>query len=130
MTTSDASPEDRITAIIDGLDDWRGEALRHLRGLIHEADPDVVEEIKWVKPSNPDGVPTWTHGGILCTGEVYKAKVKVTFAKGASVDDPTGIFNSSLGGGTRRAVDIAEGEHLDPEAFKELIRAAVAHNEP
>ena len=129
MATPDAAPEDRITAIIDGLDDWRGATLGRLRTLIHEADPDVVEEIKWVKPTNPAGVPTWTHDGIICTGELYKAKVKLTFARGASVDDPTGLFNSSLGGSTRRAIDIAEGEELDAEAFKDLVRAAVARNE-
>ena len=131
MTTPDdqASAEDRITASIASLDDWRGDTLGRIRALIHEADPDITEEVKWVKPSNPSGVPTWCHDGIICTGEVYKEKVKLTFAQGASVEDPTGLFNSSLGGSTRRAIDIGEGEELDAEAFKELIARAVAHNE-
>ena len=122
-----ASDADRITAIIDGLDDWRGETLRTARRLAQDADPDIVEEIKWVKPTNPDGVPTWTHGGILFTGEVYKDKVKLTFMDGASLPDPAGLFNSSLEGKTRRAIDLKEGDQLDPDAFRALVGAAVAH---
>ena len=109
-------------------DDWRQETLSDVRELIREADPEVVEEIKWRKPSSPDGVPTWSHDGIICTGETYKDKVKLTFAKGASIEDPSGIFNASLDAGTRRAIDIGEGDELDPEAFKALIRAAVEFN--
>jgi hypothetical protein len=123
---SDA-PE-RITEALDGLGDWRGETLSRLRDLIHEADPEVVEELKWVKPTNPLGVPTWSHDGIICTGEIYKAKVKLTFMKGASLDDPKQLFNSSLDAGTRRAIDIEEGQQLDARAFKALIKEAVAHN--
>jgi hypothetical protein len=110
------------------LGDWRGAMLARLRRLIREADPDVVEAIKWRKPSNPLGVPTWEHGGIICTGETYKDKVKLTFARGASLDDPSRLFNSSLDGGTRRAIDLKEGESLDEDAFKALIREAVALN--
>src|SRR5438093_12826563 len=109
------------------LGDWRGEILSRMRTLIKEADPDVVEEVKWVKPTNP-GTPTWSHDGIICTGETYKSVVKLTFAKGASLKDPGKIFNSSLEGNTRRAIDIHEGEKLDARAFKALIRAAVALN--
>lgn len=108
--------------------DWRVTTLDRIRRLIHEADPDAVEERKWVKPSNPDGVPTWSHDGILCTGETYAAKVKVTFAHGAALRDPQKVFNASLEAGTRRAIDIAEGDELDAEAFKDLVRAAVARN--
>ena len=108
--------------------DWRTETLDRVRELIKEADPDAVEEVKWVKPSNPAGVPTWSHDGIICTGETYKAKVKLTFAKGASLEDPTKLFNSSLDAGTRRAIDIEEGATLDADAFKALIRAAVEFN--
>ena len=118
----------RITKILDDVDDWRGDTLRRVRDLIREADPDVVEEVKWVKPSNPAGVPTWSHDGIICTGEIYKDKVKLTFANGAALDDPTKLFNSSLGGNTRRAIDIHEGEDLDPTAFKALVRRAVECN--
>jgi hypothetical protein len=117
-----------IDAKIAGLGDWRGEALARVRQLIREADPDVVEEVKWRKPSNPSGVPTWSHGGILCTGETYKDKVKLTFARGASLDDPSGLFNASLDAGTRRAIDIREGDGIDGEAFKALIREAVVAN--
>jgi hypothetical protein len=113
---------------IQSLGDWRGAALARVRRLIKEADPEVVEEVKWRKPSNPMGVPTWEHAGIICTGETYKDKVKLTFAKGASLDDPSRLFNSSLDGGTRRAIDIHEGDQLDETAFKTLIRAAVALN--
>ena len=104
------SPSEEVDESISALGDWRGETLAGLRALIKEADPDVVEEIKWRKPSSPNGVPTWSHDGIICTGESYKDKVKLTFAKGASLDDPSGLFNSSLEGNTRRAIDIAEGE--------------------
>jgi hypothetical protein len=108
--------------------DWRGETLARVRALIKEADPEAVEELKWKKPSSPDGVPVWEHDGIICTGETYKDKVKLTFAKGASLEDPSGLFNSSLEGNTRRAIDIHEGDEIDAEALKELIRAAVALN--
>ena len=102
--------------------------LDEVRRLIQEADPDIVEERKWKKPSNPLGVPTWSHDGIICTGETYKDKVKLTFAKGASLDDPSGLFNSSLDGNTRRAIDIHEGDKIDETAFKALVRGAVALN--
>lgn len=117
-----------IDAKIASLRDWRGALLTRLRKLIHDADPDVVEEVKWRKASNPLGVPTWSHAGIICTGESYKDKVKLTFAKGASLNDPQGLFNSSLTGGTRRAIDIGESEEINEEAFKALIREAVAEN--
>jgi len=107
---------------------WRGETLTRLRVLIKQADPDVAEELKWKKPSNPSGVPVWSHGGIICTGETYKDKVKLTFAKGAALDDPSGLFNSSLEGNTRRAIDIREGYSIDEDAFKALVRSAVALN--
>ena len=107
---------------------WRGATLTRLRQLIKQADPEVVEELKWKKPSNPSGVPVWSHGGIICTGETYKDKVKLTFARGAALDDPSGLFNSSLEGNTRRAIDIREGDSLDEDAFKALIRSAVALN--
>ena len=113
---------------IASLADWRGEMLAQVRRLIKEADPDVVEEVKWRKPSNPSGVPVWSHAGIICTGETYKDKVKLTFAKGASLDDPAGLFNASLDGGTRRAIDFGEGDAVDEQAFKALIREAVALN--
>jgi hypothetical protein len=120
-TTSD-SPAKLIDARIEELGDWRGETLARVRALIKEADPDVVEEWKW------RGVPVWEHDGIICTGETYKQVVKMTFAKGASLDDPAGLFNSSLEGNTRRAIDIREGEEIDEQALKALIRAAVALN--
>ena len=110
--------------------DWREATLGRLRKLIKEADPGIVEEVKWRKPSNPGGVPTWTHAGIVCTGETYKDKVKLTFMKGASLPDPARLFNSSTGGGTRRAIDIHEGDTINASAFKALIKAAVALNEP
>lgn len=110
------------------LGDWRGAMLAKLRRLIHEADPEVVEGVKWRKASNRLGVPTWEHEGILCTGESYKDKVKLTFARGASLKDPKQLFNSSLDGGTRRAIDFREGDGVDETAFKELIREAVAAN--
>ncbi|QEH35046.1 hypothetical protein OJF2_35910 [Aquisphaera giovannonii] len=112
----------------DAAGDWRGEMLARLRALILEADPEMVEERKWVKPSNPAGVPTFSHGGIVCTGETYKGVVKLTFAKGASLPDPSGLFNASLEGNARRAIDFREGDPVDEEALKALIRAAVAFN--
>lgn len=128
-TATDArSAPERIDARIAELDDWRGATLGRMRQLIRDAAPGVVEEIKWVKATSP-GTPTWSHAGILCTGEVYKSVVKLTFAKGASLDDPAGLFNASLEGGTRRAIDIREGEEVDADAFIALVRAAVALNE-
>jgi hypothetical protein len=121
------SASKRIDKRIAELEDWRAETLSRMRTLIKEADPDVVEEVKWVKPTNP-GTPTWSHDGIICTGETYKSVVKLTFAKGASLKDPASLFNSSLGGNTRRAIDIHEGETVNARAFKALIRAAVALN--
>ena len=118
----DRSPSQLIDARIAELDDWRGEMLGRLRALVKEADPDVVEEWKW------RGVPVWSHDGIICTGETYKSIVKMTFAKGAALDDPSGLFNSSLEGNTRRAIDFHEGETMDEEALKTLVRAAVALN--
>jgi hypothetical protein len=122
------TPGQEIDAKIAAMGDWRGAALARVRRLIREADPEVVEEVKWRKPSNPSGVPVWSHGGIICTGETYKDKVKLTFANGASLDDPSKLFNSSLDGNTRRAIDIREGEEVDEAAFKALIREAVALN--
>ncbi|MBA4751980.1 MAG: DUF1801 domain-containing protein [Sphingopyxis sp.] len=119
---------DRIDAKIKGLGDWRGATLAKLRALIHEADPEVEETVKWQKPSNPAGVPVWEHAGILCTGETYKDKVKLTFAKGAALADPAKLFNSSLDGKVRRAIDLFEGDDVDAAAFKALVRAAVAAN--
>ena len=131
MTTSDASQDrsvsDLISTTISDLGDWRGETLGKMRTLIKEADPDVVEEWKWKKPSSP-GVPVWSHQGMICTGETYKNVVKLTFFKGASLKDPARLFNSSLDGNARRAIDIHEGEEVDGSAFKELIREAVALN--
>src|SRR6476619_6775662 len=112
---------------IASLGDWRGKTLSRVRKLIKEADPDVVEEMKWAKGTNP-GVPTWSHDGIICTGESYKSIVKLTFAKGASLKDPSGLFNSSLEGNVRRAIDIHEGEDIDARAFKSLVREAIALN--
>lgn len=108
--------------------DWRSETLERIRALIREANPQVSEEAKWVKPSNPAGVPTWYHDGILCTGETYKDKVKITFARGAALEDPSNLFNASLDAGTRRAIDLVEGANVDEQAFKALIQAAVEHN--
>ncbi|MBS3647657.1 DUF1801 domain-containing protein [Pseudaminobacter sp. 19-2017] len=122
------TPSQLIDAKIAGLSDWRGEMLARIRALIKQADPDVVEEVKWRKPSNMLGVPVWEHEGIICTGETYKDKVKLTFAKGALLEDPSGLFNSSLEGNTRRAVDFHEGGKIDEEALKALIRAAAALN--
>lgn len=125
---TDPTPPQRIDARFAALTDWRGATLVRMRRLIHEADPQVEETVKWVKPSNPHGVPVWEHAGIICTGEVYKNYVKLTFANGAALPDPAGLFNASLDGGTRRAIDLKEGEDVDPAAFKTLIEAAVAHN--
>lgn len=119
---------DAVDEKLKTLGDWRGALLVKLRRLIHEADPKVVEGVKWRKPANPLGVPTWEHEGILCTGETYKDKVKLTFARGASLEDPKRLFNSSLDGRTRRAIDFREGDGVDESAFKALIRAAVAAN--
>jgi hypothetical protein len=121
------SPARRIDARIKDLGDWRGEMLTRIRALIHEADPEVTEEWKWVKPTHP-GTPVWSHAGIICTGETYKSVVKMTFAKGASLPDPSGLFNSSLEGNTRRAIDFHEGDEINEPALKALIRAAVALN--
>jgi hypothetical protein len=116
----DASVQERV--------DWRVEMLARLRTLIEQADPEVVEEAKWKKPSQPEGVPVWSHNGIICTGETYKNAVKLTFAQGAAVDDPAGLFNSSLEGNVRRAIDFHEGDKVNEEALQALIRAAVALN--
>jgi hypothetical protein len=121
------SPSELIDARIKELDDWRGEMLSRLRTLVKQADPEVVEEWKWVKATNP-GTPVWSDNGGICTGETYKNVVKLTFFKGAALEDPAGLFNSSLGGNTRRAIDFHEGEKIDAEAFKTLIRAAVTLN--
>ena len=122
------SPSRLIDARIRKLDDWRGEMLARVRALIKQADPGMVEEVKWRKPSNPLGVPVWEHDGIVCTGETYKDKVKLTFARGASLEDPSGLFNSSLDGNVRRAIDFHEGDKVDEKALKALIRAAVVLN--
>jgi len=120
-----AEIDDRIAQ----LGGWRGSMLGRLRALIKEADPQVVEEIKWRKPSSPSGVPVWSHDGMICTGETYKDKVKLTFARGAALEDPSKMFNSSLDGGTRRAIDIREGDRVNDEAFKALVREAVTLNQ-
>ncbi|MBD3761288.1 DUF1801 domain-containing protein [Rhizorhabdus sp.] len=124
MSESDSAktPSELIDERVAELGDWRGETLARMRALIHEADPDIVEDWKW------RGVPTWEHAGIICTGETYRKVVKLTFARGAALDDPTGLFNASLDGNVRRAIDIAEGETIDGEALKALIRAAAASN--
>ena len=111
-----------------GAKDWRVGTLARVRTLIREADPEAVEAVKWRKPSNPAGVPVWEHGGLICTGETYRDKVKLTFARGAALEDPSGLFNSSLDGNTRRAIDIREGDEVDGEALKALVRAAVEAN--
>lgn len=121
-------PSQQIDARSKDLSDWRGETLARIRMLIKQADPKVIEEVKWRKPSNPAGVPVWSHAGIICTGETYKNVVKMTFAKGASLPDPAGLFNSSLEGNTRRAIDFQEGDMIDAKALLALIRAAVALN--
>jgi hypothetical protein len=124
---SAVTPSQLIDARIKALGDWRGRTLARLRSLIKQADPEVVEEWKWMKPKNP-GTPVWSRAGIICTGETYKNVVKTTFAKGASLEDPSGLFNASLEGNTRRAIDFHEGDEIDEEGFKALIRAAVALN--
>src|SRR5215471_974122 len=124
-------PVESASAVLDArikeLKDWRGKTLAKVRKIIHEADPEIVEEWKWVKPTSP-GTTVWSHGGIVCTGETYKDKVKMTFAKGAALKDPSGLFNSSLEGNVRRAIDIHEGDNINEAALKDLIRAAVALN--
>ena len=123
MKSASSSIDQKITE----LGDWRGKTLAHMRQLIHEADPDVEEEWKWAKPASP-GTPVWSHDGIICTGETYKQVVKLTFARGASLKDPKKLFNSSLEGNVRRAIDIRDGEPIDEAAFRDLVRAAVAAN--
>jgi hypothetical protein len=127
-TAQDESPSELIDAKIEELGDWRGKTLSRLRALIKKADPEVVEEWKWRKPSSP-GVPVWSHQGMICTGETYKSAVKLTFFKGASLEDPSGLFNASLEGNTRRAIDFHEDDEIDEKAFTTLIRAAVSLNE-
>ena len=124
---NDAAAAANISKRIEELGDWRGEMLAHVRRLIHDADPDIQEEWKWAKPKSP-GTPVWSHDGIVCTGESYKQAVKLTFARGASMKDPKKLFNSSLEGNVRRAIDIHEGDKVNETAFKDLIRAAVALN--
>ncbi|MDH2900532.1 MAG: DUF1801 domain-containing protein [archaeon] len=125
-TQKDSSPSQLKDARINELGDWRGRTLAKIRQLIKEADPEVVEERKWMKPSNPSGIPVWYHNGMICTGEVYKDHVKMTFAKGASLEDPSHLFTQP--GTVRRAIDIHEGESINEAAFKDLIRAAVSLN--
>jgi hypothetical protein len=127
-STDSGSASERIDELIADLGGWRGQTLTRIRGLIKEADPEVVEEVKWAKATSPAGIPVWSHDGIICTGESYKSAVKLTFMKGASLDDPAQLFNSSLEGNTRRAIDIHEGEEIDADAFRALIRAAVVLN--
>lgn len=127
-SSDDISASKLIDAKIKELDDWRGKLLARIRRLIKQADPKVVEELKWRKPSNPSGVPVWTHDGIVCTGEAYKDKVKITFMKGAALDDPAGLFNASLDGNTRRAIDLCQGDKINEEAFKLLVQGAVDLN--
>jgi hypothetical protein len=128
MTDAEGPASALIDAKIAALGDWRGAALARMRQLIREADPEVVEGVKWRKPSNPAGVPVWEHAGLICTGEIYKGYVKLTFASGAALDDPAGLFNAGFGGSTRRAIDIHEGAAIDAEAFKALVREAVTLN--
>ena len=125
---SESDPSKLIDERIKELGDWRGETLGEVRRIIRDADPEIVEEWKWAKATSP-GTPVWSHNGGICTGETYKNVVKLTFFKGASLEDPAGLFNASLEGNTRRAIDIREGEEVDADAFKELVRAAVALNE-
>ncbi len=127
-SASHGSASKEVDARIEELGDWRGEMLSRLRALIKQADPEVTEECKWKKPSNPRGVPVWSHAGMICTGETHKSVVKMTFAKGAFLDDPSGLFNSSLEGNLRRAIDFHEGDKINEKALKDLIRAAVALN--
>lgn len=122
------SPSQMIDERIRQLEDWRGEMLAQIRALIRRADPEVVEDVKWRKPSNPMGVPVWSHNGMICTGETYKDKVKLTFAKGAALDDPSGLFNASLNGNSRRAIDIHHGDEMDEDALITLFRSAVVLN--
>jgi hypothetical protein len=126
--TEEPTASARIDARLAELGDWRGAMLGQVRALIHRADPEVVESVKWAKPSNPSGVPTWEHDGIICTGEVYRAYVKLTFAHGAALSDSARLFNASLTGGTRRAIDLREGASHDEDAFVALVREAVAFN--
>jgi len=128
VMTDPETPSARIDARLAGLGDWRGETLARMRALILQSDPDIVETVKWVKPTNPAGVPVWECAGIICTGEVYKGYVKLTFAHGAALEDPAGLFNAGFGGGTRRAIDMREGEVVDAAAFVALVRQAVARN--
>jgi hypothetical protein len=128
METGDA-PSQLIDARIKELGDWRGETLAKIRALIKQADPEVVEEVKWRKPSAPAGVPVWSHDGMICTGETYKSHIKLTFAKGAELEDPKGLFNAGLDSKMRRAIDLHEGDQIDEAAFETLIREAVALNE-
>jgi hypothetical protein len=133
MPNAEAAEDLDVSTLIDQkieqLGDWRRDTLARCRALIKAADPEVVEELKWRKPSNAmSGVPTWSHAGIICTGESYKDKVKLTFARGAALEDPAGLFNASLDGGVRRAIDLRQGDALEPEAFKRLVAAAVALN--
>jgi hypothetical protein len=125
---SDTTPSQVIDDLLADLADWRGATLSSLRGLIRRAEPEVVEELKWKKPTNPTGVPVWSADGIICTGEVYKDHVKLTFAKGAALEDPDGLFNASLDGNLRRAIDLRDGETVDAGAFEALVSAAVALN--
>lgn len=125
---SDENPSTLIDAKIASLGDWRGVTLATVRALIREADPEIEEAVKWRKPTNPAGVPTWERAGVICTGETYRDKVKLTFAKGAAVDDPKRLFNSSLDGNVRRAIDLFEGDGIDATAFKALVRGAVEAN--
>ena len=122
------SASQEIDAKIKQLDNWRGKLLARIRKVIKQADPETVEDVKWRKPTNPHGVPVWSHDGFICTGETYKDKVKITFMNGAALDDPAGLFNASLDGNSRRAIDFCEGDKLDEKAFKALVRAAVALN--
>jgi hypothetical protein len=128
MADDPADAAKKIDRFIAALDDWRGPTLARLRELILAADKGVVEEVKWVKQSNPNGIPVWSHDGIICTGEVYKEYVKLTFAQGASLEDPKGLFNAGFGGGTRRAIDVREGDKVNATAFRALIREAAAFN--
>lgn len=119
---------DPVDEVLASLDDWRGELLARIRNLINEVSPEISEDVKWRKPTNPLGVPTWSHNGILCTGETYKDKVKLTFFKGAALTDPDGLFHADQGGGTRRAIDIRQGDELNEKALAALVREAIAVN--
>ncbi|HEX8572567.1 MAG TPA: DUF1801 domain-containing protein [Allosphingosinicella sp.] len=125
---SEETGSQAIDSGIVALGDWRGDALARIRALIREADPEAVEAVKWRKPSNPAGVPVWEHDGLICTGETYRDKVKLTFARGAALEDPSSLFNAGLEGNTRRAIDISEGDEIDAKALKALVREAVALN--